>query len=82
MKKLAIFLIKAYQYAISPFTPASCRFQPTCSAYAVEAIQKHGAFKGLFLAIKRVSKCHPFNHSNPIDPVPPISYKRSSQNDK
>ncbi|MFU0801022.1 MAG: membrane protein insertion efficiency factor YidD [Xylanivirga thermophila] len=61
MKKFFIFLIKFYQRAISPGLPRSCRFYPTCSQYAIEAIEKYGATKGLWLAMKRISKCHPFN---------------------
>jgi len=63
-------LIKIYQSLISPLTPASCRFQPTCSAYAKEAFITHGVFKGFILAIKRISKCHPWGSSG-YDPVPP-----------
>ena len=70
MKKLFLSLIRFYQRHISPYTPASCRFQPTCSAYAYEAINKYGALKGGWLAFKRLMRCHPFNRSNPYDPVP------------
>ncbi|MFS0574520.1 membrane protein insertion efficiency factor YidD [Sporosarcina sp. 179-K 3D1 HS] len=69
MKKMLILSIKIYQKAISPLTPPSCRFYPTCSHYGIEAIDKHGAFKGGWLAIKRISKCHPF-HEGGFDPVP------------
>ncbi|MBR4572848.1 MAG: membrane protein insertion efficiency factor YidD [Prevotella sp.] len=61
--------IAFYQTCISPFTPASCRFTPTCSQYAKEAIIKHGPFRGLWLAIKRILKCHPWGGSG-YDPVP------------
>jgi len=64
-----IFLIKIYQYGISPLLRPSCRFTPTCSHYAIEALQKHGLFKGSFLAVKRISKCHPRGSSG-YDPVP------------
>ncbi len=70
MKTVFLFLIRFYQRAISPYTPASCRFRPTCSAYAYEAIQKYGALKGGWLAFKRLLRCNPFNKSNPYDPVP------------
>ena len=64
-----VFLIRFYQRGISPLFPASCRFQPTCSHYALEALQKHGLFKGGKLALKRISKCHPWGGSG-HDPVP------------
>ena len=58
-----------YQKCISPFTSPSCRFTPTCSQYAVEAIRKHGPFKGLYLAVRRLLRCHPWGGSG-YDPVP------------
>ena len=64
-----LFLIKIYQNYISPFTPASCIYQPTCSSYTKEALQKHGIFKGGCLSIKRIFSCHPFGGSG-YDPVP------------
>ena len=70
MKTIFLALIRFYQRAISPYTPASCRFRPTCSAYAYEAIQKYGALKGGWLALKRLLKCHPFYKGNTYDPVP------------
>ncbi len=70
MKKLLLFLIRFYQKAISPAFPARCRFRPTCSAYAMEAISKYGARKGGWLAIKRICRCHPFYHGDIYDPVP------------
>jgi hypothetical protein len=69
MKKLLIGIIKVYQIAISPYTPKTCRFYPTCSHYGIEALQKHGALKGSYLTVKRVLKCHPF-HPGGYDPVP------------
>jgi len=69
VKQLFILIIRFYQKAISPLTPPSCRFYPTCSHYGVEALQKHGALKGGFLTIRRISKCHPF-HEGGMDPVP------------
>jgi uncharacterized protein len=69
MSKIIISLIIFYQKFISPLKPASCRFYPSCSNYAIQAIQKHGFWKGIFLAIKRVLKCHPF-HEGGYDPVP------------
>lgn len=61
--------IRFYQIFISPLKPPTCRFYPTCSAYAIEAIQKEGPVKGTWLAIKRIAKCHPF-HPGGYDPVP------------
>ncbi|HHW71406.1 MAG TPA: membrane protein insertion efficiency factor YidD [Clostridiales bacterium] len=61
MKKILICLIEFYQKAISPSLPRRCRFYPTCSQYAKEAIDKYGPLKGSYLAIRRISKCHPFN---------------------
>ncbi|MDX2246661.1 MAG: membrane protein insertion efficiency factor YidD [Bacteroidia bacterium] len=66
---LMILLIRFYQGAISPFTPATCRYVPTCSHYAAEAIQKHGPLKGGWMAIRRISRCHPWGGSG-YDPVP------------
>ncbi len=61
MKKILIGIIKFYRKRISPYKKPCCRFYPTCSSYALEAITKYGALKGGFLAIKRILKCHPFN---------------------
>lgn len=69
MRKFLIFLIKIYRKYISPLKPPSCRFYPTCSMYAIEAIEKYGAFKGSYLAIKRILRCHPLNKGG-YDPVP------------
>ncbi|MEG1580087.1 MAG: membrane protein insertion efficiency factor YidD [Bacteroidaceae bacterium] len=73
MRRLAsvvlISFIKVYRTAISPYTPASCRFTPTCSQYALEAIRKHGPLKGLYLSIRRILRCHPWGGSG-YDPVP------------
>ena len=70
MKKIFLFLIRFYQVAISPMQPGKCRFSPTCSRYAYEAINKYGALKGGWLALKRLGRCHPFNHDDWYDPVP------------
>ena len=70
MKKFFLSVIRFYQRHISVHTPASCRFRPTCSAYAYEAIQKYGALKGGWLALKRLARCHPFYKGSPYDPVP------------
>jgi putative membrane protein insertion efficiency factor len=73
MKRVLIFpfvvIIKIYQYVISPLKPATCRFQPTCSAYALEAFQKHGLLRGLRLSLVRIMSCHPWGGSG-YDPVP------------
>jgi len=66
---LLIAPIRFYQRCISPLTPPSCRFTPTCSQYALEAIQKHGPIHGLYLAIRRILRCHPWGGSG-YDPVP------------
>lgn len=68
MKKILLWLVFFYQRYISPLKKPSCRFYPTCSHYAVEAINKYGALKGVFMAIKRIGKCHPFNPGG-YDPV-------------
>ena len=72
MKRLLLALIRIYQKYVSPAFPPRCRFIPTCSQYAVEAIEKYGALKGGWLALKRLSKCHPFHFSEHdfFDPVP------------
>jgi putative membrane protein insertion efficiency factor len=62
-------IVKFYKLVISPWTPSSCRHVPTCSSYAVEALQKHGPGKGLWLSLKRLSKCHPWG-THGYDPVP------------
>jgi uncharacterized protein len=69
MSKILIVLIVFYQKYISPLKPATCRFYPSCSDYAIQAIQKHGFYKGTFLAIRRILKCHPY-HAGGYDPVP------------
>lgn len=69
LKAAAIFLIRAYQAVVSPLLGTRCRFHPTCSAYAREAIEKHGLLKGVSLAVRRLFRCHPF-HAGGIDPVP------------
>jgi len=69
MKTLLFIFIKFYQYFISPLTGQNCRYYPTCSAYALEAVKKYGSLKGTILAIKRVARCHPF-HAGGFDPVP------------
>lgn len=72
MKRVLLLLIRGYRRFISPARPPSCRFIPTCSAYALEAVEKYGAAKGGWLALKRIMKCHPFHRQKSIlyDPVP------------
>lgn len=70
MKKLMLAMIRFYRRHISPHTPAVCRFYPTCSQYAYEAINKYGAFKGGWLAFRRLMRCHPFHKGSYFDPVP------------
>lgn len=71
MKRFLLFLIRFYRRAISPYCPPCCRFIPTCSQYALEAIEKYGAVKGGWLAFKRIMRCHPFYKGRKIyDPVP------------
>jgi putative membrane protein insertion efficiency factor len=70
MKYLALGLIRLYQKVISPMTPPSCRFEPTCSHYGYEAIEKYGFFRGGWMAAKRIGRCHPFYNGNLYDPVP------------
>ncbi len=67
--KLLILLIRAYQVVLSPFLGGACRFLPSCSAYAIEAIATHGARRGSILAVRRLSRCHPFGRAG-VDPVP------------
>lgn len=67
---LLSWLVRAYQYLLSPWLGQNCRFTPTCSQYAIEALEKHGMIKGTTLTVLRVSKCHPW-HSGGHDPVPP-----------
>ncbi|MBE9177541.1 membrane protein insertion efficiency factor YidD [Oculatella sp. LEGE 06141] len=70
MKMLVVTLIRGYRLLISPLYPPVCRFQPTCSQYAIEAIARHGVWRGSGLAMRRISRCHPF-HPGGYDPVPP-----------
>jgi putative membrane protein insertion efficiency factor len=69
MRHAAVVVIRFYQNAVSPWLPRACRYYPTCSAYAIEAIERYGFFRGSLLAVKRILRCHPF-HAGGYDPVP------------
>jgi putative membrane protein insertion efficiency factor len=69
MKALLLWILRGYQYALRPLLGAICRFYPSCSDYAREAIERHGTSKGAWLALRRVARCHPY-HPGGIDPVP------------
>jgi putative membrane protein insertion efficiency factor len=69
VKTALVMFIRGYQLWISPLLPASCRYYPTCSSYAIEAIEKHGALSGSWLAVRRIARCHPFRPGG-FDPVP------------
>ncbi len=77
MKPLLLALIRGYRLALSPLLPPSCRFQPTCSQYALEAIERFGPARGSWLALRRLLRCHPF-HPGGYDPVPPAPPVRES----
>jgi uncharacterized protein len=78
LQAIPIALIRVYQLVISPMLGPRCRFVPTCSTYAIEAIQLHGVLKGSFLAVKRIVKCHP-GHPGGIDPVPGSQLEAETQ---
>ena len=69
MRTLLILVVRGYQVLLSPLLPAACRYHPTCSHYAIEALEKHGALRGSWLAARRIARCHPF-HPGGYDPVP------------
>ncbi|HEX5474028.1 MAG TPA: membrane protein insertion efficiency factor YidD [Vicinamibacterales bacterium] len=73
--RLAILAIRGYQLLLSPIAGGACRFEPSCSAYAIEAIRRHGAARGSSLAVRRICRCHPFGASG-LDPVPPATPAR------
>lgn len=69
MKNVVLALLRAYQYLLRPLLGANCRFYPSCSDYAREAVERHGVLKGLWLALRRIGRCHPY-HPGGFDPVP------------
>ena len=69
MTRILIVLVAAYRYALSPMLGRSCRFHPSCSEYAQEALERHGALRGVWLALRRIGRCHPWHHGG-YDPVP------------
>jgi putative membrane protein insertion efficiency factor len=77
MKRLLVLLLRAYQLLLSPMLGQRCRFYPSCSHYAVEAIQTHGAARGSWLTLRRLGKCHPW-HAGGLDPVPPKGDARAA----
>jgi putative membrane protein insertion efficiency factor len=70
MKTILVFLLRAYQLVLSPMLGQNCRFYPSCSHYAIEALRSHGAARGSYLSLRRVCRCHPWNEGG-LDPVPP-----------
>jgi putative membrane protein insertion efficiency factor len=70
MSKVLIAIIQAYRYALSPFLGQHCRFHPSCSSYAIEALAQHGAWRGGWMTLRRLASCHPW-HPGGFDPVPP-----------
>lgn len=76
MKRILLALIRLYQRCISAYRPSCCRFYPTCSQYAKQAIEQYGAGRGGWLALRRLLRCHPFSKENPYDPVPEDWNKR------
>lgn len=72
MRRTLVTLIRAYQWLLSPFLGQNCRYHPSCSHYAVEAVERHGPVRGTWMALRRVGRCHPW-HEGGYDPVPPAA---------
>ncbi len=79
MKRLLLWLVKIYRYALSPLLGNNCRYYPSCSCYTEEAIEKYGAWRGLWMGLKRLSRCHPW-HPGGYDPVPEPDEDSRSKN--
>lgn len=77
MKRVLVWLLRGYQLLLSPMLGQNCRFYPTCSNYAIEALHRHGAARGGWLAVRRVCRCHPWNPGG-ADPVPPAPHESST----
>lgn len=75
IRRLLVLLVKLYQRLLSPLLPPACRFYPSCSTYAVQALERHGALRGSWLAARRLGRCHPF-HPGGVDLVPEVTRKR------
>jgi putative membrane protein insertion efficiency factor len=76
IRAVLLSVLRAYRWLVSPVLPAACRFHPTCSSYAVTALERHGALRGGWLAARRIARCHPF-HPGGIDPVPDAEGRRT-----
>lgn len=74
--RIGLIVVRSYQLVLSPFAGGACRFQPSCSHYAIEAIERHGLARGAWLALRRVARCHPLAQPG-IDPVPPVAGPRA-----
>lgn len=81
MRWILVMFVRAYQVGLSPLLPASCRYFPSCSAYAIEALEVHGAMRGGWLAVKRIARCHPFRPGG-FDPVPPRAPRSPNESDR
>jgi len=81
MRRLVTGLIRGYQYAVSPLLGPACRFYPSCSQYALEAVERFGVVRGGYLAVRRLARCHPW-HPGGFDPVPPASLRARHAHDR